>query len=305
MNTRFSDTHCNEPKILYGITPPKLDNQADKNQRINDRRIERIQQYKPDGLVLYDIQDEAARNPEERPFPYLETIPAYQYANEDMARLDIPKVVYIGTGKYSPEELDIILRDLRDTHVVFVGSPTPEETGKSSLKQAYSLYQKYSERLSMGGIAIAERHYQLGDEHLRLHQKVLDGCSFFISQCVYNAEMFKDMLSDYYYLCQQKEIEMKPVYMTLTPCGSLKTLEFIKWLGISLPRWLENDLKHEKDILDYSIRQSRNIFLDVQDFCQQKDIPLGCNIESVAVRKDEVIASFELMEDIRRLQLKG
>jgi hypothetical protein len=37
--------------------------------------------------------------------------------------------------------------------------------------------------------------------------------------------------------------------LTLTVCGSVETIKFMKWLGISIPRWLENDLSHASDIL--------------------------------------------------------
>ena len=30
-----------------------------------------------------------------------------------------------------------------------------------------------------------------------------------------------------------------PVILTFSPCGSQKTLAFMKWLGIAFPRWLE------------------------------------------------------------------
>ena len=80
-----------------------------------------------------------------------------------------------------------------------------------------------------------------------------------------------------------------------------KTLDFIRWLGIEVPRWLENDLKRNKDMLEQSIHHCREIFLETKDFCDRKGIPLGCNIESVAIRRDEVLASFELLKQIRQI----
>ena len=45
---------------------------------------------------------------------------------------------------------------------------------------------------------------------------------------------------------------------TLTVCGSVETLKFMKWLGISIPRWLENDLAHASDILETSLAAARS-----------------------------------------------
>jgi hypothetical protein len=37
-------------------------------------------------------------------------------------------------------------------------------------------------------------------------------------------------------------------------------------------------------------------------FAAKKQIPIGFNIESVAIRKEEIDASFELLAQVRRLQ---
>jgi hypothetical protein len=91
---------------------------------------------------------------------------------------------------------------------------------------------------------------------------------------------------------------MVPVLFTLTPCGSVKTLEFMKWLGISIPKWLENELIHSGDILQKSVDFSEQSYRELKAFAEEKDIPIGCNIESVAIRKVEVDASIELVKRI-------
>lgn len=92
---------------------------------------------------------------------------------------------------------------------------------------------------------------------------------------------------------------MVPILFTLTPCGSIKTLEFMKWLGINVPKWMENELIHSNDILDKSINLAKNIFEELLDFALDKGIPIGCNIESLSVRKIEIEASIQLVRDIK------
>jgi 5,10-methylenetetrahydrofolate reductase len=94
---------------------------------------------------------------------------------------------------------------------------------------------------------------------------------------------------------------MVPILFTLTPCGSIKTLDFMKWLGISIPKWLENDLKHSEDILEKSLRLSKEVFQDILEFSREKNIPIGCNIESLSTRKVEIDASIQLVKDIREI----
>jgi 5,10-methylenetetrahydrofolate reductase len=169
-----------------------------------------------------------------------------------------------------------------------------------SVKDACSLRKDVNKNILLGGVTIPERHHSKGDEHIRVFNKVSQGCSFFVSQGVYDVNASKNFLSDYYYYGRENRIPLVPIIFTLTPCGSIKTLQFMKWLGISIPRWLENDLIHSDDILHKSVEYSEQSWLELKEFAIEKDIPIGCNIESVAVRKVEVEASIELLERIIR-----
>jgi hypothetical protein len=70
----------------------------------------------------------------------------------------------------------------------------------------------------------------------------------------------------------------------------------MKWLGISFPRWLENELRHSTDTLERSIDLCERVFLDVDDYAREKRLPIGINVESVSIRKSEVDASVELFQ---------
>jgi hypothetical protein len=85
-----------------------------------------------------------------------------------------------------------------------------------------------------------------------------------------------------------------PVVLTFSPCGSVRTLELMKWLGISFPRWLENELRHSSDTLQRSVDLCESVFSDVQEYARDKQLPIGVNVESVSIRKAEIDASVEL-----------
>ena len=86
--------------------------------------------------------------------------------------------------------------------------------------------------------------------------------------------------------------------MALTPCGSPKTLEFLAWLGISVPRWLQNDLRHADDILPASVDACLSAFAELHAFARGKGFTLGCNIESVSLRRAEIEASVEMVNRV-------
>ncbi len=288
--------------VLYGITPPKKGTSPEKIEEISSRQIQRLQPLKIDGLILYDIQDEKSRTAEERPFPFMETLDSFYYSNEYLRSLPIPKVIYRSVGKYSKSELSQFLVDApaNDTLTVFVGASSKSQAVTLSMNDAYKLKAKTNSDLLLGGVTIPERHQSKGDEHIRVFSKISRGCTFFVSQGVYDVNASKDFLSEYYYYGQEHNIPLVPILFTLTPCGSLKTLQFMKWLGISIPKWLENELIHSNDILQKSVDVSEQNWRELKSFADEKGIPIGCNIESVAIRKVEVDASIELLQRISR-----
>lgn len=288
--------------VLYGIVPPKKGTETEQIREIAERQIQRLQSLNIDGLILYDIQDEKTRLPEERPFPFIETLDSFSYSREYLSSLAVPKIIYRSAGKYSRDELSEFLQKAspRDNLTVFVGPASKAQSVTMPLSEAYKLKNEISPDLLIGGVTIPERHLAKGNEHIRVFDKIAQGCSFFVSQGVYDVNASKNFLSDYYYHGREHNIPLVPIIFTFTPCGSLKTLQFMKWLGISIPRWLENELIHSHDILQQSVEFAEQNWMELKRFARDRDIPIGCNIESVAVRKVEIEASIELLRRVSK-----
>ena len=289
--------------VTYGIAPPKSSYPADKRMSVAAKQIARISELPVDGLIIYDIQDESDRTSAERPFPYIETVDPVEYAFSDLGGLKVPKVVYRCVAPMNLQALRKSLATIEeyDGLAVFVGAASSHRPIKLSLPEAYALRRSEFPNLHLGGVMIAERHESRGQEELRVYKKQDAGCSFFISQAVYSTVTTKNLLSDLYYKALEVERELPPILITLTPCGSLKTLQFLRWLGISLPRWLENELTHAQNTLKLSVKICKSILEDIAEFADSKNIPLGCNIESVSLRKEEIDASVELVYEARRI----
>lgn len=289
--------------VLYGITPPKKGTEEEKVREISTRQLNRLKALNIDGLILYDIQDEKSRTSVERPFPFMATLDSYEYSQNYLDTLKVPKIIYRAVGKYSKEELSQFINkvDSKEILSVFVGAASKKQNVTISMNEAYELKKKENSNLLIGGVTIPERHEAKKDEHLRVFNKISQGCSFFVSQGVYDVNASKNFLSEYYYYGQDNNLPLVPIIFTLTPCGSIKTLQFMKWLGISIPQWLENELIHSKDILENSVNVSEQNFKELREFAQEKNIPIGCNIESVAIRKVEIEASIELLNRIHSI----
>ena len=289
--------------LLYGITPPRRDQTKERIREITARRIERIQGMEVDGLVVYDLQDESLRNSEARPFPYLPTVDAGTYSSEYLNTLNLTKILYKPVATDTPESFAqwVAARNNRSSASVLVGAPSRDFPSTLNLSHAYKIRQQVAPDMLLGGVIIPERHAVTGCEHLHLIEKTSAGCSFFISQCVYNPQATRDFLSDYFYHCRDQSLTTRYLIFTLTVCGSVETLRFMKWLGISIPRWLENDLSHASNILETSLRACREIAGEIIEYCGDKSIPFGFNIESVSIRKAEIEASIALAHQIAGL----
>jgi hypothetical protein len=296
---------------LYGLAPPKLATEPGRLAEIVAQQRARLTSLAPDGVIVYDIQDESARTAEARPFPFLPTIDPDVYARSHLAGVDAPKIVYRCVRNDSAASfaawLDAVALGPSPRFSVLVGGASAQDGAAGlELSEAYRIARQRCPSLIVGGIAIAERHARRGDEHARLLNKIEQGCQFFVTQAVYDASATKSMLSDYALGLEAGRQPPASVVMTFSPCGSTRTLELMKWLGISFPRWLENELRHGADnILERSLRLCEQLFAEVWDYAREKKLPIGINVESVSIRKDEVEASVELFRLLRSRMQAG
>lgn len=289
--------------VTYGITPPKKSFDEARRREVAARQTERIAGLPVDGVVIYDLQDESTRTDAMRPFPFMETVDSVEYGFDYLGALLLPKVVY---RCVAPRELGELRASLARVEAeggltVLVGAAARTQPARTKLPEAYALCRDELPQLPLGGVVIAERHEAKGGEERRLIDKMAAGCSFFVSQAVYSPAASKDLLSDLHYRCAESARAVPPILVTLSACGSLKTLEFLRWLGISVPRWLENELLHAQNILQTSVELCCQVFSDLLDFARSKDIPLGCNVESVSLKKEEIEASVELVRRVAHL----
>lgn len=290
--------------MTYGITPPKTTNSEEKIREIAQRQVDRISQLDIDALIIYDIQDESERTDESRPFDFISTVDPSLYANEYLKELKIPKIVYRCVGNYDKDFFVSWLESGRDDYSVFVGTASSDQNVKISLDEAYAARKNSKNKPLLGGVTIPERHFVLKNEHKRIEAKVMSGCDFFVSQCVYDVSISKAFLRDYKNYFEENGLDIKPIIFTLTPCGSVKTLEFIKWLGIRVPNWVEEDLRNADDMLSHSLNLISAFFVELTAYAKKIGVPIGCNIESVSIRKAEIEASIGLAKELKSFILR-
>jgi hypothetical protein len=288
--------------LLFALTPPRLSSTPEKAQEIADVTFKRLEPLDVDGLILYDIDDEADRNPDERPFPFFPTMDPADYLDRHLKNWRTPVVVYRATAKYGEQDLRdwMASLDTATRMAVFVGASTRKTRVATTLRRAQQLRSEVNPELLLGAVAIPERHTRKGDEHLRLVAKQDAGCSYFVTQVIYDLNAAKNLVSDYAYECRDRDLDPVPIVFTFSVCGSVQTLEFLRWLGVDVPRWVVNDLRHAEDALDASLEHAEATALELMSFCRRLGVPFGINVESVSIRRLEIEASVRLAERLRR-----
>ncbi|UUV32682.1 methylenetetrahydrofolate reductase [Amycolatopsis roodepoortensis] len=292
--------------LLFALTPPRLATAHERVQEIAEATMARLRPLNLDGLILYDIDDEVARNPARRPFPFSPTLDPANYLANNFSSWQTPVIVYRAAGKYAPSELRswLAAQDPARVMTVLVGAASSKADARTSLADAQALWRDANPGLSLGGVAIPERHSRRDDEHLRLLAKQDAGCRFFVTQVVYDVHAAKNLVSDYHYECVARGRAPVPVVFTFSVCGSLKTLDFLRWLGVDVPRWIENDLRHASDTLEASYRFAVAAATELMTYCRGLGVPFGINVESVSIRREEIEASVRLAERLRT-EIKG
>jgi hypothetical protein len=286
--------------LLYGITPPKSNTTPERVKEIADKTMARLHGLDIDALVVYDVQDESARTPVERPFPFLTALDPFEFAREHLSSLVVPKIIYRPAGKFTKGELTQWVNEVisHDFSLVFVGVPAPDFQPITSLPEAYQIWSNHQEKSAIGAIMIPERHAVLNDEDQRIMDKMNSGVSYFISQCVFNVDYAKRVVDDLTKSCLVQNQPFPTLIFTLTACGSAKTLHFMEWLGIDVPESVKAELLASENILAKSVELCLQIATELMAYCSDKNIPFGFNIESVAIRKDEIEASISMVNTI-------
>ena len=288
--------------LLFALTPPRQSVTPEQAQDIADATLERLRPLDLDALVLYDIDDESDRNSDERPFPFLSTMDPATYLEQHLGAWSAPAIVYRVAGKYPESRLGRWLGAQDPTRVltVLVGASSRDRDVATTLKQAYELRSQVRPELLLGGVAIPERHSRSSEEHLRLLAKQASGCSFFVTQVVYDVNATKNLVSDYHYACVARGVAPAPVIFTFTVVGSTKTLEFLTWLGVDVPQWIQNELRHAADPLAASAEHAYESARDLIAYCRRLGMPFGINIESVSNRRAEIEEAVSLARRLRQ-----
>ena len=163
-----------------------------------------------------------------------------------------------------------------------------------ALSRAIRLAAAHPAGFEVGGVAIAERHTAERSESARLLAKGIEGCGYFISQTVYHAAATERLLADYARDCRGAGVQPRRIVLSFSTAGREKTMAFLRWLGVNLPPETARAILGAASPLSKSIEICCDNLRRILAHDYVREIPLGINVESVSINKDEIDASVDL-----------
>jgi hypothetical protein len=255
-------------------------------------------------LVVYDVQDEPGRSAEPRPFPFLPTLDSRIYAKLLHERTAHPVITYKSITGVQAETWDGWLTETRQEYGInflsLVGNSSSKLADQGiALSAATQMAAAHPARFTLGGVVIAERHSAQRPESARMLYKMRNGCRFFISQAIYDATATVQLLADYHQLCLREGIRPTRTILTFIPCGRAKTLEFMRWLGVGISDTTMQAILAAPAPLTKSVEICCENLRHILDQPYAEHLPLGINVESVSINREEIDASIDLFHALQ------
>lgn len=311
----FSERLANpaRPVFLLGEVPPGEGTNPGKCLEIATKFAARSRALATDGFIVYDIQDEPGRSDMERPFPFRRVMDSSTYASLLAKTSNKPCCVYkcVADAEFD-SWVERAVTEHGHSAINLVGRATSQgEYVGPTIAQAMNTVNK-KEGLNFGCVCIAERHTieaakargkDYPTEHLNMLRKQKAGAKWFVSQAVYDPEPTIRLLKDYAASCREQGITPSKVILTFAPVSRQKTMNFVKWLGVRVPKETEEKILNAEKPVDASVDLLCGILKTILQECSGIGVPLGISCESVSIYKSEIDAVHELLRKLQDILL--
>ena len=299
------DALCDQsrPVFLFGSTPPREGTSEEKAKETCEKFIRRSAVLAIDGFIVYDIQDENGRTTQERPFPFRRTMDPALYAsyfpNLSGKQCVVYKCVVEESEDAFCEWIEDAVASKKHTAFNLVGPASSSMTYKGpSLPKAADLVVRRGD-CKFGCVAIPERHLKKGNEDDNMIRKTKFGANWFITQGIFNTGPIINLLNSYGDKCRAQGLTPKKVVLTFAPCGRAKTMTFIKWLGMNVPAEVEERIFAAESPVKESIAVLCELLTEVLQQTGGSGVPIGINVESLSIFKEEIDAAHELFQKLQ------
>jgi 5,10-methylenetetrahydrofolate reductase len=264
------------PVTLFEVVPPA----AAKPEAL-ELSLHELQQVRHlvDAINIPEIHDED--RPGERTTKFIKRVEPRLLGSRIKRELGIDVVINRVTVHDPEPELwfheTLGLWDIRNWVLVGGESATIRYPGPNP-GDAARLIKSLRLPVSLGGITIPSRV----NEPERIRKKHAEGVDFFTSQVIFDS-------NDLVWLIQRLNGIEARIFISFAPVSHRRDLEFLRWLGVDIPRDLDRFLLGSEQgeaapaetCLERSINLAQRILMDVFDNLPPDPPPIGLNVEHI------------------------
>ena len=271
--------HPAVPMTLFEVVPPA----AAKPEAL-DASLHELQPLRGrvDAINIPEIHDED--RPGERTSKFIERVEPRILGSRIKRELGIDAVINRVTV-HDPEPERWFRETLGPWDIpnwVLVGGESKEiQYPGPNPAEAAQMVKSLGLPATLGGITIPSRV----NEPERIRKKHAQGVEFFTSQVMFDS-------NDLVWLIQRLNGVDARIFLSFAPVSTRRDLEFLRWLGVDIPRDLDRFLIGSEQAgaaaaetcLERSINLAQRILMDVFDNLPPDPPPIGLNIEHITRR---------------------
>ena len=288
------------PVVAYEILPPREKDGTLNSYAENISSL--LSQTHIDAINIPEVRDEVARG--ERPIKN-----QIRAEPREFGRLlqDIVGIEAIINRVVVHQDLENEMNWLEETNskyeienLITVGgeSRSIEYPGPSVNQALAAIRKNQNLDLLCGGISIPSRD----KESLRLIEKSENGSEFFTTQVLYDSSKIIKMISHYQKRCDELNTFPRRLLLSFAPVSSEKNIDFLKWLGVDIPKEIEKFLRDDtRKMSDRSMQITVDILNKTLKYLNDNKIvvPIGLNVEHIMSYNFQ--ASIEMLQELSRI----
>jgi len=273
------------PVVVYEILPPRV-----KDGTLNsyaEKISSLLSQTHIDAINIPEVRDEIGRG--ERPVKNLERAEAREFGKLLQDNVGIEAIINRVTVHEEVKEQNQWIKqtfyDYDIENLILVGGesgkinysgPSVNETAEYITRDLNA--GKFD--FFCGGIAIPSRQI----ESEKLLRKGSNGIEFFTTQVLYDSGKIKKMLKYYDDICRKNKVLPRRILLSFAPVSSKKNIDFLKWLGVEIPKQTETDLINVgTGMTEKSLEIATSILDEILTSNEKLGItvPIGLNVEHI------------------------
>ena len=307
---------ANYKPVLYELLPPPASSSGNNKNAFFQVIDKILSDVKIDAINIPEVRQESGQIKDKGAETFFRKDPRY-FAQELLnRRSDIPVIANHVVVHEAPDVFEQWVKQTYEEfgirNVIFVGGesgkikypgPTVNEAA-IWVRDIFNKDKSESDKMLIGGITIPTRRRDDPeyDEPARLLRKGQSGIEFFTSQVIYESDSMKSLLSDYDLLCRKSGQTPKRILLSFAPVSTTKDVQFLRWLGVSIPTAVEQRLNEGWIGMGWrSVELCQKILKDILDYVKSNSlkVPIGINVEHVM--KYNVELSKELLITLSKI----